>query len=149
MKKFLSLITLCMASLFAHNQEVHQHHHENFSEKGLSQKDLSQNETGNTELLPLQGDQFQTAFWKMVWVLAGLIALVILTVWMLRRLTNIRLQQSNRYSSIKILEKRNLSPKSILYVVEVEGRRILVSESHLEIRKLDTMPALTELEEQV
>jgi hypothetical protein len=35
---------------------------------------------------------------------------------------------------IKVLEKRILSPKSILYLVEYEGKKVLVSESHLNMK---------------
>jgi flagellar biogenesis protein FliO len=42
----------------------------------------------------------------------------------------------NSGRSIKILERRPLSAKSILYIIEVEGKKILVSESQFEVRTL-------------
>jgi flagellar biogenesis protein FliO len=76
---------------------------------------------------------------KMVLTLVGLIALVILTVWVLRRLSQGRLRHLNSQRSIKIVEKRVLSPKSMLYVVEVGGQKLLISESQVEVRALSPL----------
>ena len=41
--------------------------------------------------------------------------------------------------SINILEKRALSPKSILYIVEIGSKKVLISESQVEVRTLTTI----------
>ena len=46
---------------------------------------------------------------------------------------------------IQVLEKRMLSPKSILYLIEVEGQKVLVAESQHEIRRLESWPQRAEL----
>jgi flagellar biogenesis protein FliO len=76
---------------------------------------------------------------KMVLTLLGLIALVILTVWALRRLSQGRLKHLNNQRSIKIVEKRVLSAKSMLYVVEVGDQKLLISESQVEVRALSPL----------
>ena len=48
----------------------------------------------------------------------------------------VRLTQANLTKNIKILEKRAISPKSLLYIVEIDGKKILISESNLEVRKI-------------
>ena len=46
------------------------------------------------------------------------------------------MQVANNTKAIKILEKRVLSPKSILYLVKVENKKVLISESHMEVRAI-------------
>lgn len=79
---------------------------------------------------------YEHALGKMLLTLLGLILLIILTVWMMRRLSSGRLARGNTTQAVKILEKRPLSPKSMLYLLEVDGKRILISESQLEVRPL-------------
>jgi flagellar protein FliO/FliZ len=79
---------------------------------------------------------YQGAFIKMMLTLFGLIVFIIISVWMMRRLSHGRMKQMNSGRSIKILERRPLSAKSILYIIEVEGKKILVSESQFEVRTL-------------
>ncbi len=77
------------------------------------------------------------AFAKMLLSLLILIALLYLSYWVLRRLIQNRLQRGNENQVIQILEKRVLSPKTMLYLIEVEGKKVLVAESHLEIKSLE------------
>lgn len=83
--------------------------------------------------------QFEIAFKKMLWSLLALGILVIITIWMIKRLMKVRILQSNRSSRIKILEKRMLSPKSVLYIIEIGKKQVLITESHLEIKKIETL----------
>ncbi|NGX52215.1 MAG: hypothetical protein KR126chlam5_00511 [Candidatus Anoxychlamydiales bacterium] len=80
--------------------------------------------------------EYKPAFFKMLLILIGLIALIFLTFWIFRRLMKVRLTQANLTKNIKILEKRAISPKSLLYIVEIDGKKILISESNLEVRKI-------------
>jgi len=83
---------------------------------------------------------YEGAFFKMMLTLALLLVFIFISVWLLRRLSRGRLAQLNNSRSIKILERRPLSGKSILYLVEVEGKRIVIAESQLEVRPLATLP---------
>ncbi len=84
-------------------------------------------------------ESYETAFIKTIVVLVGLLVLVILTVWMFKRISNGRLQTFNYLKSVKILEKRPLSPKSMLYLIEVSGKQVLIAESQLEVRTVATL----------
>jgi len=75
-------------------------------------------------------------FLKMMLTLVALIFLVFATIWILKKLSHARFGQLNQNRLIKILEKRALSPKSMLYLVEIEGKRVLVAESQLEVRRI-------------
>jgi len=67
----------------------------------------------------------------------GLVVLVMFGLaWALKKVLNQRMVQMNSTSAIKILEQRNLSPKSALYLLEAEGRTVLVGESAAGLVKL-------------
>ncbi len=82
---------------------------------------------------------YEMAFTKTIVVLSVLIALLILAVWMVKKVSSGRLRSFNNIKSVKILERRPLSPKSMLYIVEVEGKKILIAESHLSVNQITTL----------
>lgn len=79
---------------------------------------------------------YEMAFIKTITILIGLIALIFLTIWMFKKISHGRLQTFNSMKSIKILEKRPLSPKSILYLIEFKGKIVLIAESQINIKSL-------------
>lgn len=87
-------------------------------------------------------ESYETAFIKTILVLVALLVLVVLTVWMFRRISHGRLRNMNYLKSVKILEKRPLSPKSMLYLIEVSGKQVLIAESQLEIRPITSLEVL-------
>ncbi len=76
---------------------------------------------------------------KIVLTLFGLVAFLIIAAWALRKLTASRMGIFSSSKGIKILERKAISPKSALYIVEVEGKKILIAESQLEVRALTTL----------
>lgn len=84
-------------------------------------------------------ESVETAFIKTIVVLVGLLVLVVLTVWMFKKISHGRLRSFNYMKSIKILEKRPLSPKSMLYLVEVGGKQVLLAESQLHVKNVATL----------
>jgi|GEM_PF-1111379 len=78
---------------------------------------------------------------KMLLTLAALVILLYVTYWFIKRLIQNRLQKGVGQQTIQILEKRMISPKTMLYLVQVENKKILMAESHLEIKALETLPA--------
>ena len=80
------------------------------------------------------------ALFKMFITLIALIVLLYGSWWFLRRLIQKRLEKGVGERSIEILEKRMISPKTMLYLVQVEDKKILLAESHLEIKGLETFP---------
>ena len=89
-------------------------------------------------------DHFEHAFIKMLLTLGGLLLLVFLTLWALRKLTHGKVGSFGSQKKIKILERKPLSPKSVLYLIEIDGKQVIVSESQLEVRSILN---LSELEE--
>lgn len=74
---------------------------------------------------------------KMFFSLIVLVALLFLSYWLLRRIIQNRLQRGVGEQAIQILEKRMISPKTTLYLISIENKKILVAESHLEIKRLE------------
>lgn len=85
----------------------------------------------NLEELPVeeQTNRFLYEFIKMLIMLGGLIILLLAANWYVKRLGSQRDQKTNVESVIKIIEKRSLSPRSVVYLLEVDGKSILVGET--------------------
>jgi flagellar protein FliO/FliZ len=82
------------------------------------------------------------AFVKMFLTLLVLIALFGVTIWFVKRLIRAKLERGAGTQMIEILEKKMISPKTMLYVVEVEGKKILLAESQIEVRPLAEIASL-------
>lgn len=89
-------------------------------------------------------EKFAIEFFKMLATLAFLISLIFIFAWFFKRLMNARVEQANALSSIKILERRNLSPKTLLYVLEVQDKKILIAESHNGVTHLADLPTTSD-----
>src|ERR1700722_16543977 len=74
-------------------------------------------------------DRFIFDFINMLATLGLLISIILIATWILKRLLNTRLQQMNSSSNIKIVERRALSPKTAIYIIEVNNRNLVVAES--------------------
>lgn len=81
---------------------------------------------------------YKGAFVKMMLTLLALVVLIVISVWLLRRISHGRIKQMNYGRSIKVLERRPLSAKSVLYLVEISGKKVVVAESQLEVRAITT-----------
>lgn len=89
---------------------------------------------------PLPPTDIGTTLFKMLLSFSALILLLFGTYWFMRRLIQNRLHRGVGKQSIEILEKRMISPKTMLYLVQVENKKILFAESHLEIKALESFP---------
>lgn len=77
-------------------------------------------------------------FAKMMFTFLLLIILLIGTYWVIKRLIRLKLQSGGVAPSIHVIEKKMISPKTMLYLVEVEDKKILLAESQLEIKRLES-----------
>ncbi|MBI3236963.1 MAG: flagellar biosynthetic protein FliO [Chlamydiales bacterium] len=94
--------------------------------------------------IPTGPVSYETVFTKMIITLIGLVLFVILTIWVLRKIGQGRFRGFGSHRSIEILEKRPLSPKTMLYLVCLEGKKILMAESQLEVKKLISIDSSSE-----
>lgn len=83
-----------------------------------------------------QEDRFFSQFLNMLFTL-GLIVFALLALnWVLKRMTNARMQQENTASEIKILERRSITPRTAVYLLEIKNKTIAIAESHSGVIKL-------------
>lgn len=59
-----------------------------------------------------------------------IIAVILIIAWFLKRMVNTRMVQANETSNIQILERRILSPKTSLYLIEANEKTMLIAETH-------------------
>ena len=83
-------------------------------------------------------------FWKTMLTLVAILVFFTIVYYLLRRVTGFRSTKMNLMKNIKILEKRPLSPKSMLYLVEVAGRQFLLAESQIEVRPITQLDWIEE-----
>jgi flagellar biosynthetic protein FliO len=134
-KKWFTLFFLCLVSI-AYTQEA----------------PPSPSEPSSQEILPpLPSSEaitqsYEGSFIRVLASIVGLILLVVFTFWMLKRIGRGHFGNSSGGKSIQILEKRPLSQKTVLYLVEMGNKRVLLSESQLEVRALSTIELIEETE---
>ncbi|ADI37987.1 putative membrane protein [Waddlia chondrophila 2032/99] len=80
--------------------------------------------------------RFFDEFIQMMIYLTGIVAFMVLFMWILKRMMSAKIQQSNRSSAIKILESRTLSQKTTLYVVGFQDKTYTIAESLNGVTKL-------------
>ncbi len=86
-----------------------------------------------------EGESTENYFWRMILTLVGIVILLFLTLWLFRRIGRGGLRgKSGNGTSIKVIERRGLSQKSALYLVEIDNKRVLIAESQINIRPLTT-----------
>jgi flagellar biogenesis protein FliO len=73
--------------------------------------------------------RFMNAFTHMLQILAIMVGALFLIAYIAKRFTSSRLQHSNTLSQIKVLEKRGLSVRTSLYLVEIDGQKAALAES--------------------
>ncbi len=78
---------------------------------------------------------YEGAFLKMFLALIALIVGIFFTVWLLKKLTQGKWSGGSN-KAIKIIEKRPLSPKTMLYIIDVDGQQSVIAESQLEVKHL-------------
>ena len=83
------------------------------------------------------GSRFFEEFLNMLFMLGLLVGLLYVGTWIFKKMATTKMVQINETSSIKVLEQRALSTKSSLYIVEVEGKKIILGESINGITLLD------------
>lgn len=92
-------------------------------------------------------DKFTSELYNMLITLGLFVAVIIALTWILKRILNAKVQQDNVRSNIKVVERRNLSPKSGIYILEVFGKTLIVAESPAGFQHLATMDATLEEDE--
>jgi flagellar protein FliO/FliZ len=88
---------------------------------------------------PEEKISYEYAFIKMILILAALLASIFLSIWLFKRFARMRISNMNPLRNIKILERRPLSPKTMLYLIQISGKHVVISESQLEVRMITSL----------
>lgn len=83
---------------------------------------------------------FLSEFIKMTATLVLIIALIFIFAWFLKRMVNTRIEQANSTSLIQVVERRTISQKTSVYLLNVEGKGIVMAESPSGITFLGNYP---------
>lgn len=84
----------------------------------------------------LSAGDLRLASLKIFLTFVALVTLLFLTYWFLRYLLRQRLERGTGAQSIQVLEKKMVSPKTVLYLIEIEEKKVLFAESHLDVKQL-------------
>lgn len=72
-------------------------------------------------------------FWpqltKMLVVVSGLLAVLLAGSWLLKRMLEYKIFTSSSSQRIKLVERKQVSPKTVLYLIQVEDQQILAAET--------------------
>ncbi len=128
--RLLLFSALCFSSLYSADEESP-------ITRERTQKAIEQYQAGED----MGSDtNFYDELWNILFALAVIVALMVVATWFLRRFMQGRMEQMNISSTIKILEQRNLSTKSVLYIVEVYDKHILIGESSAGVAGIAEFP---------
>lgn len=125
MFKFLAFFLFLLSSMSAIGAE------ENLNEPVLPQElqDALRHQQQQKAEPPEEIDQFYGEFIKMMVMLSIIIAFLLILLWFVKRMLSSRMEQLNESSMIKILERRNLTAKTAIYIIETRGRNFILAES--------------------
>lgn len=93
------------------------------------------------------GELYQE-FFKMIFMLGMIIFFLLFIMWFVKRMMNTRIEQMNVTSLIKVIERRAITPKTYLYIVEAGEKRIMFAESHNGVTVLSHLPSVTKESEE-
>lgn len=102
---------------------------------GIDQEPLVSPEEGTS--------RFFYEFIKMLLILSAMVSVLFLISWYLKRLTQQKFERTNEGSLIKVIESRSLSARSILYLLDVEGKSFIIGETPQGLVKLGEYPQET------
>lgn len=88
-------------------------------------------------------------FVNMLASLGLILVLIFVSVYILKRLMRSRIQHLNRSTGIRILERRALSSKSSLYLIDVLGKGVVISDSPSGIQVVTEFPDDVKVEEKL
>jgi flagellar biosynthetic protein FliO len=98
------------------------------------------NEAPAAEAVQEQEFNYKREFFNMLFTLAFVVALILASAAMLKRFAKSRMHHANTANLIKILERRPLSAKTMLYLVEVGEKNILIADAPSGVTTLTELP---------
>ena len=89
--------------------------------------------------LNLSSDIYQKQFFRTLIVALIVIVGAVLLIWLMRKFSKERPLQMNHRKNLKILERRQISPNTYLYHMQIGSKQFVISESKSEVRLITTL----------
>ncbi len=96
-----------------------------------------------------QSYNYMGQFVNMLLTLGFILILIFISVYVLKRIMRSRIHQLNRSTGIKILERRALNSKSSLYLIDILGKGVVISESPAGIHVVTEFPGDVKVEKKL
>ena len=84
---------------------------------------------------------------QLIFTLVAVLGLAFATLYFIKRMMRSRATHQNQDCAIKVIEKRMLSPKASIYLIEVLGKGIVISESPSGIHLITALPEDLDMEQ--
>ncbi len=76
-----------------------------------------------------EDSSFSELMTKTLLLLIAILAALFVATWCMKKMNRFKLKTQEEPSRIALIEKKVLSPKSILYIIEIDGHAIALAES--------------------
>lgn len=83
---------------------------------------------------------FAQEFFNMLVMLGLLIAVLIVGMWLIKKLQMTKILTGNTSNMIKVIEQRALSPKTNIYILHINDQALVIADSHNGASLLTTFP---------
>lgn len=87
----------------------------------------------------LSTDVYQKQFSRTLIIALIIVIGAFTLIWFTRRLSKDRPLQMNHHKNLKILERRQISPNTYLYHMQIGSKQFVISESKLDVRLVATL----------
>jgi flagellar biogenesis protein FliO len=74
-------------------------------------------------------DHFYSELMNMLTTLGLIVVIVLLATYFLKKVLHSKIEQLNTTSLVKVLERRTLSPKTAIYLLDIQGEGVIIGES--------------------
>lgn len=81
-------------------------------------------------------DRFYGEFFKMLLMLGLIVLFLVLISWFVKRMLNSKMTQINSKSLIQVVERRLISQKTTIFILNVMGKHVVIAESHQGVTSL-------------
>lgn len=91
--------------------------------------------------IELDNSRFMGEFIKMLLILGAMVGVLLAISWWVKRWNQASFEKANDTNIIKVIERRQLAPRVNVYLIEVEGRTVLVGETPHGLARLTEYPS--------
>lgn len=94
---------------------------------------IDHEEQVQTEVVAPTIDNYESKLYTMIFYSSCALIVAFIITYYIRKISSQNFQSLNAHNNLKIIERRSLSPKSVLYLVQLGDSKYIVSESHVDV----------------